>query len=87
MGKAKVSSLRGSVLAAAPKTVHGFPAWHQRIPAEVLSEFSELKNELWRGELPHTRAALAKGMQETLKSLGIITIGWEAIDRWLAKRD
>jgi hypothetical protein len=79
-------SLTETVLANAHQIGNGCVPWYEAIPAEVSGELDAIRRQYHSGELRLKRMAIAKSISKALREREIVTIGMEAVDRWLAMR-
>jgi hypothetical protein len=57
--------------------------WHGKLPAEYQAACLEFQRRLRAGELTSTKTALAKTLYKELEKMGLITVGWREVLRWL----
>lgn len=84
--KTQPVSLADEVLSHARAVRRGPVTWFERLPSDVQAELEALKRRLNAGELGDlTKNALAKGLEQSLRSRGLLTVRIQEISRWLAR--
>lgn len=81
----KTQTLTEEVTERARQIRRGPMAWHDRLPAGLREEILALREAMRAGTLDYSQSALAKSLEESLKSRGINCPKWGEISRWLAR--
>jgi len=71
------------VLTAAARVTRGPGIWLDRLPADVQSELEGIRRAVLAGELPHTKSAVAKGVESALRARGLPAVKWPEVVKWL----
>ena len=79
--------LRDVIARDAQPKKRGFPAWHERLPADVLAEVQAVRADWHDGTLCTQVRTLARSISEHLRSRGLPTAGPDEVAKWLHRRD
>lgn len=62
----------------------GPAGWFARLPPEAQVELTEIRERFLAGTIVATRTLLAKSIHSSLKSRGMISVGYLEVNRWLS---
>ncbi len=77
------SSLADAIRANVPPPARRTLPWHERLPAEVLAELEQIRQEHRSGTLVGSRTALATTISEQLRLRGLSEVGKQGVEAWL----
>lgn len=83
---AKAKSLRDAIVQDASRHKPGFPAWHERLPPEVLIEVEAVRDDWRAGVIATPMRTLARSISDNLRARNLPTAGPDEVSKWLVRK-